>query len=215
VFGLRDTPRPQRTHSPVRSRIVALLDVLAATALGAAVVSFLVGGFVLDVSIVTVSVRSWLRPLVIGLVLAGIRHQLRPYDFEQLVKRRELLPLGEAELFDRAPGGFVRRFGGLVVLTLAYGVLVAIATWPQIAELHRVSDKGDPLFSIWRLSWVSHEFFRNPLNIFNGNQFYPEPRTLTYSDPVLYPAVLFAPLTWLGLHRVTAYNLVFLAGGVF
>ena len=74
---------------------------------------------------------------------------------------------------------------------------------------------GDPLFSVWRLMWVTHEFVRNPLNIFNGNQFYPEPRTLTFSDPVLTPTLLFAPLHAIGLHRLVAYNIVFLSGGVF
>jgi hypothetical protein len=103
----------------------------------------------------------------------------------------------------------------LALLTAGYTVLVAFATWPQVAQMYSVSDFGDPLFSIWRLMWITHEFPRDPLNIFNTNQLYPEPRTLTFSDPVFAPALLFAPLYWLGVDRIVAYNVVFLTGGIF
>jgi hypothetical protein len=215
VFGLGEAPRSQRSYPAGRIRFVTVLDVLTAIALLAAMVSFVVGGFVLELSIVTLSVRSWFRALTLGLVLPAIRHQLVPYPFVGgAVPLRDRLPLDEAALFERGPGGSWRRIGGLLLLTAAFALLVGISTWPQVAELYRISDKGDPLFSIWRMSWLSHEFLRHPLNIFNGNQFYPEPRTMTYSDPVLYPALLFAPLTWMGVHRVAAYNLVLLSGGV-
>ena len=83
--------------------------------------------------------------------------------------------------------------GEFLLVTAGCCGFIALATWPQVAQPYAVSDPGDPLFSVWRLMWVTHEFVRNPLNIFNGNQFYPEPRTLTFSDPVLTPALLFAP----------------------
>ena len=126
-----------------------------------------------------------------------------------------MLPLDEHRLFEPAHVPAWRRIGEFVLVTAGCCGCMAIATWPQVAQPYAVSDMGDPLFSVWRLMWVTHEFVRNPFNIFNGNQFYPEPRTLTFSDPNLMPALLFAPLRALGLHRLVAYNVVFLSGGVF
>ncbi len=123
--------------------------------------------------------------------------------------------MDEHRLFEPAPVPWWKRIGEFLLVTAGCCGFIALATWPQVAQPYAVSDPGDPLFSVWRLMWVTHEFVRNPFNIFNGNQFYPEPRTLTFSDPVLTPALLFAPLHAIGLHRLVAYNIVFLSGGVF
>ena len=56
--------------------------------------------------------------------------------------------------------------------------LTAVMTWPQLASPYAVGDTGDPLFSIWRLSWVAHQLPRDPLRLFDANIFYPELRTL-------------------------------------
>jgi hypothetical protein len=71
-------------------------------------------------------------------------------------------------------------------------------TWQQVVAFHAVSDLGDPLFSIWRLSWVAHQLPRDPLHLFDANIFFPELRTLAYSDAMLVPALLAAPFIWLG-----------------
>src|SRR5262249_27342848 len=52
----------------------------------------------------------------------------------------------------------------------------------------------------------------DPVHLFDGNMFDPEPLTLAYSDPVLVPAIMSAPLFWLGVHPVTAYTLLMLSG---
>lgn len=77
-----------------------------------------------------------------------------------------------------------------------------------------VPDMGDPLFSIWRLSWINHQLIRHPLALFDANIFFPERLTLTYSDPMLIAAVMSAPLFWLGLDRILIYNIVFLSAWV-
>ncbi|HKT81382.1 MAG TPA: glycosyltransferase family 39 protein [Vicinamibacterales bacterium] len=194
-----------------------MLDVLAAIFAIAALSSFVVGGVRFELIGLRVSIGTPLRPIIFTAVVMAIRHWLISYKpaIARILKAGgDPLPMDEARLFPAANETFWRRAGGVLLLVIGYSVLVAIATWPQAAELHNVSDKGDPLFSIWRLMWLLHEFPRHPLNIFNANEFYPEPRTLTYSDPVLFPAVLAAPLSFLGLHRVVVYNLVFLSGGV-
>ena len=99
---------------------------------------------------------------------------------------------------------------------LAVGLFAALAvvmTYPQVHGMGTyvsVND-GDPLFSVWRLAWVAHQLPRDPLNLFNANIFHPEPRTLALSDAMLVPALMTAPLLWLGVSQLVAYNLVFLS----
>ena len=82
-------------------------------------------------------------------------------------------------------------------------------------QLDSVPDLGDPLFSIWRIAWISHQIVRNPLRLFDANMFYPEPLTLTYSDSLIVPGLMGAPLFWMGVHPVLVYNLLLLSAFVF
>jgi hypothetical protein len=100
--------------------------------------------------------------------------------------------------------------GEWAVIALLFVGLTLAMTWQQVVSLHAVSDTGDPLFSVWRLSWVARQLPRDPLHLFDANIFYPELRTLAYSDAMLATALLAAPLLWLGVHQVVVYNVVFL-----
>ena len=53
---------------------------------------------------------------------------------------------------------------------------------------------------------------RDPLHLFDANIFYPEPRTLAFSEIMLPQALLGAPLTWAGADPVLVYNLLVIAG---
>lgn len=98
-----------------------------------------------------------------------------------------------------------------LTVALLFVVLTAAMTWPQVTTLGtRVWDADDPLLSIWRLSWIAHILPISPADIFNGNIFYPEKRTLAYTDSVLLQGVAGAPLIWSGVSRVTTYNIVLL-----
>jgi hypothetical protein len=100
------------------------------------------------------------------------------------------------------------RGAGVILLFLALTVLM---TWPQAAHMATyVGNSDDPLLSIWRMAWIAHALPRFPLELFNGNIFYPEPRTLAYSDAVLLQGIAGAPLIWSGVSVVTAYNWVLL-----
>ena len=102
------------------------------------------------------------------------------------------------------------RAQGLAVAAL-FVVLTAAMTWPQVQHLStHVYDADDPLLSIWRVSWIAHILTTSPLDIFNGNIFHPEPRTLAYTDSVLLEGLVGAPLIWAGVSRVTTYNLLLL-----
>ena len=93
----------------------------------------------------------------------------------------------------------------------AYAAVTAAILWPQITHLTSVPEHHDTLFSIWRLAWIAHQLPRHPLDLFNANIFYPEPRTLAYSDAILLPGVIGAPLIWIGLPPVVVYNLLLCA----
>ncbi|MEP6782927.1 MAG: hypothetical protein ABI983_04600, partial [Acidobacteriota bacterium] len=96
-------------------------------------------------------------------------------------------------------------------VALLFVVLTVAMTWPQATTMAtRVYDSDDPLLSIWRISWIAHIVPIDPLNIFNGNIFYPEKRTLAYTDSILLQGAAGAPLIWSGVSRVTTYNLLLL-----
>ena len=101
--------------------------------------------------------------------------------------------------------------GALVLFT----VLTAVLTYPQVRGLRdAVHDDGDPLLNAWTLAWVAHQLPRAPAHLFDANIFYPERRTLAYSETLLVPAMVAAPLHWAGVGPLLVYNLVFLSGFV-
>jgi hypothetical protein len=102
----------------------------------------------------------------------------------------------------------VRSAAGVLAFFTAAAVLM---TWPQAAHLSsHVPAFDDPLLSIWRLSWIAHALATSPADLMNGNIFYPEPRTLAYTDAVLLQGFIAAPLILLGMPAVTVYNLLVL-----
>lgn len=108
--------------------------------------------------------------------------------------------------------GSVRYFFLSIVLFTA---LTAVMTYPQALHIHdRVHDDGDPLYVSWVLAWVAHQLPRAPAHIFDANMFYPEKRTLAYSETLLLPGAVAAPLHWAGVPPLVVYNLVFLSGFV-
>lgn len=84
-------------------------------------------------------------------------------------------------------------------------------TWPQARHLStHVPDADDPLLSIWRISWIAHALPASPGDLFNGNIFYPEKRTLAYTDSVLLQGFVAAPAIWVGVSPIVTYNLLIL-----
>src|SRR5205823_9605554 len=98
-------------------------------------------------------------------------------------------------------------------------ILTIVFTYPQVRLLGtHMAPHYDTLFSVWRLAWIAHQLPRDPWHLFDANIFYPEPRTLGYSDALLLPALMGAPLIWLGVPAVAVHNLLvmfsFVACGV-
>jgi hypothetical protein len=102
------------------------------------------------------------------------------------------------------------RFAKAVAL---FTVLTAIMTWPQVRHLTTHGwPHDDVFFNMWRIGWIAHALPASPTTLLDGNIFYPEGRTLTFSDAVLVESAIAAPLLWAGVPIVLVHNLVLLAG---
>jgi hypothetical protein len=96
-----------------------------------------------------------------------------------------------------------------VPVILGFVALTVILTYPQIRGFaSAVPHHSDPYFSMWRLGWVAHAISHDPRTIFDANIFFPEGNTLAYSDAMLLPGVLLAPLFWAHVPAVITYNAV-------
>src|SRR5262249_34253943 len=106
-----------------------------------------------------------------------------------------------------APGN---SLAGAALLLCA---LAALVTWPQAWHLEaRVVAHDDPLLSMWRLEWLAHALRTEPGHLFDGNIFYPHPRTLAYSDATLLEGLVAAPWLWAHVNPVLVYNLLLFGG---
>jgi len=94
-------------------------------------------------------------------------------------------------------------------------VLLALAhTWPLVtapASLSR-TDSADGLLNQWILGWVAHGLATQPLSIFHANIFFPEPRTLAFSEHLFVQSLFSAPVFWAGGSPVLAYNVTLWIG---
>lgn len=93
-------------------------------------------------------------------------------------------------------------------------LLAALHTWPLSTAPASVSlnQNADAEQWAWTLSWIPHALVHQPLRLFDGNIFAPEPRVLALSDPVIVPGLIAAPLRALGASPVLTFNLVTLIG---
>lgn len=67
----------------------------------------------------------------------------------------------------------------------------------------------------WILASNYHGILTNPLNIFETNIFYPLTGTLTFSDPLIAPVILFFPLFSVIQNVILLHNIVLLSNYVF
>ena len=102
----------------------------------------------------------------------------------------------------------------IAALLVTCTVLAVAHTWPAASAPHRYSriDNADYLLNAWAISWVAHQGVADPLRLFDGNIFWPERRTLAYSEAMIVQGALAAPVRLLGGSPVLAYNAVMLAG---
>jgi hypothetical protein len=199
-------------HATRRSVIIAF-DSLAILLLLLAIVIAATGGFVFSVMGVRVSVTTPQRPLSWLVLVVVIRFVIgaRIGPFHRWTSQwTRLLDSINSEPFPATGSSFSWRRAASAALGMA--AALAVLLHDQFRDFYAVPDLGDPLFSIWRVGWVAHQIVAAPQHLFDGNIFYPEPLTLTLSDPVILPALTIAPLLAIGVHPVVAYNILFLSG---
>ena len=116
---------------------------------------------------------------------------------------------GPPKLRAKAEGGHEvgwRVASGFVALTL-------VLTWPLVLNpagsvLSKVPDTD---LYMWTLAWDTHALTHQPLAIFDANIYYPQRRTLAYSENLLGDVVFAAPVLWLTGNPVLALNVTALA----
>jgi hypothetical protein len=101
------------------------------------------------------------------------------------------------------------RFAAGVCLLLA-----VIHTWPLATAPGTLSrnDNADAQLNAWALAWIAHQLPRAPTHLFDANIFYPERRTLAFSEPLIVPALMGTPLRWAGASPVLVHNIILLLG---
>ncbi|MEW5982380.1 MAG: hypothetical protein AB1806_08415 [Acidobacteriota bacterium] len=92
--------------------------------------------------------------------------------------------------------------------------LAVIHTWPLALAPDRLSrhDNADTMLNEWIVAWVVHQAPRDPAALFDANIFYPERRTLAFSEHLVVQSAMAAPMIWLGASPVLAYNLLLMLG---
>src|SRR3954468_2867949 len=97
---------------------------------------------------------------------------------------------------------------------LLCAALAIIHTWPLATAPGTLSrnDNGDAQLNEWIMAWVAHQLPRAPSQLFNANIFFPARHTLAFSEPLIVPALLGAPVAWAGGSPVLVMNLMVLAG---
>jgi hypothetical protein len=109
--------------------------------------------------------------------------------------------------------GQIRRSHWAAALGVC-ALLTVVHTWPLATAPHVLSrsDNGDVMLNEWILAWIQHQLPRDPWHLFEGNIFYPAHDTLAYSEPLIVPALIGAPVRWLGGSPVLVHNLLLLLG---
>ena len=186
-------------------RSARVLDVATLGVMSVAALVAFTGGVRAEVFGLPISVRSADRLILLATSLVAFRHwKIRHPSLWQRLDR------DKTHFFVPAKRTTSRLFAELASLFIFYGIMVVVVTYPQVARLDSVPDRGDPLLSIWRLAWVAHQLPRDPIHLFDANIFYPERLTFTYSDAAIVPALMAAPALWLGAHQLHVYNLLLL-----
>ena len=197
-------------------RVARFLDWTVLVCLAAAVAIDLAGGFDFNVEGMRLRAHSANRPLLLAIGALCLRllldRRTPSPDWLRAIRlwvcrhtvNDEAQPAGP----QARPGAAWRHHGLAVIGIVAFGAVMLRA---QLAHMDSVPDLGDPLFSIWRIGWVFHQLMGDSRGLFDANIFHPARLALTYSDSMLLPSLLTAPLLLGGLHPVNAYNTMLIA----
>lgn len=105
------------------------------------------------------------------------------------------------------------RRGRLAQLAF-FAVLAVFHTWPLVLDLGGWSrlDNADTSLNAWIVAWVAHRLPSAPLDLFNANIFFPEPRSLAFSEHMVVQGTMGMPLLKAGASPILTYNVLVLTG---
>src|SRR2546428_9796712 len=95
-------------------------------------------------------------------------------------------------------------------VALLYAALTVALAHPlaRHAAEHVLSVSPDTDLFLWTLSWDTYAFTHHPWSIFDANIFYPQHRTLAYSENLIGSGLFTASILCLTDNPVLAMNLV-------
>jgi len=96
---------------------------------------------------------------------------------------------------------------------LAFAALTLVLTYPLSFDPggRVLAIAADTDLFIWSLAWDAHALVTQPLSLFDANIYYPQARTLAYSENLLGGTLFSAPVWWLTGNAVLAMNVALLA----
>ena len=189
-----------------RAPWVTLLDTGLIVTAAAAIVVALGGRTRLDVGGIRISLRAATNLVVFAASFGALRlwlgRGLRPLPALPVPSRAAI----DAEQARFASPPPATRVVWMHAAAAFLGSLVWIA--PHLLHPRMVPDHGDPLFSAWRIARLAHQLATDPRHLFYGNQFYPRPLTLTYSDSTFLEGLFGAPFALLGADPLLVANVL-------
>lgn len=92
-----------------------------------------------------------------------------------------------------------------------FALLSLFSTWPVIRHAGTTlpGNLGDPLLNAWILGWDADRLRHGLTGFWNAPIFYPDTKTLAFSEHLLGIAVPLAPAIWLTRNPILAYNIAF------
>jgi hypothetical protein len=92
-----------------------------------------------------------------------------------------------------------------------YCLLLAIMSWPLVRGLVHTGpmDRPDGRLNAWILAWAGEMLWKDPARVFQAPAFHPLPDALAFSENLLLPGALVAPLQS-AFGPVLAYNVALL-----
>jgi hypothetical protein len=107
-------------------------------------------------------------------------------------------------------GRRAREFG---TAALFFALAAVVFTWPLGARMSRgMPDLFDDKLNAWIFHWDFHQFFRDPLHLFDANIFFPARYTLAFSENLFGAAIFGFPFFAAGASTLFTANFLMLLG---
>ena len=94
-----------------------------------------------------------------------------------------------------------------------FALLAVLHTWPLATSLsYRSRIHDDTWLNAWAVSWVARQVANDPWHLFDANMFHPHGGALAYTEPLIVPGLIAAPILWFGGSALLAHNVLVLLG---